>query len=547
MIISMMLEVVSLGVVYPIIKIIVDKDSLGDIFFFNKLDFLADIEMQGLIVSVLIVLIIVFFIKNTFLFIFTMYRNYFLQDFLSDLTIRFYNMYLKLGYLNFIKRNSSKKLRNLQETTICLRSLDAILSIFAEALVLVGIIAVLMYFAFIPTLAMVLISLVFFLIYLFTLKKKIFVLGKERFELNNLLIKQALEGFGSYRDINLYNTTHIFLNDFNLTCIKRNKNLAYASILTQVTRIVLEQFGVILIVALAIYLFSSTSDIASSLPILGAYVYAFFKILPSFSKIVTNMQAIINSKAVVDGLSREMEECENMDEENSLNHQSNEIKSFNKKINLINLTFKQKDRILFDKINLEIKFKDKLGIMGPSGTGKSTLLNLIMGFLKPNSGKIEFDGYNINEFTQSIRKQIGCVSQAIYLLDDTIKNNITLKQNKDKVDHIKLDEVIKICVLEKFIINSPNGYETNIGEKVIFISGGELQRIGIARALYNDKEILLFDEFTNQLDKENEEKILQQVNKLDKTTIMISHKLSTLKYCNKIVRIENNQINEIIK
>ena len=132
-------------------------------------------------------------------------------------------------------------------------------------------------------------------------------------------------------------------------------------------------------------------------------------------------------------------------------------------------------------------------------------------------------------------------------MDDTIKNNITLKQNKDKVDHRKLDEVIKICGLEKFILNSPNGYETNIGERGIFISGGELQRIGIARALYNDKEILLFDEFTNQLDKENEEKILQQVNKLDKTTIMISHKLSTLKYCNKIVRIENNQINEIIK
>jgi len=542
----MMLEVLSLGVVYPIIKIIVDKDSLSDIFFFNRLDFLTEMDVKNLMAGVLVILVIVFLIKNTFLFLFTMYKNYFLQDFLSDLRIRFYKMYLKLDYVNFIKRNSSEKLRNLQEATICLRSLDAFLSVFTEALVLIGIIALLMYFALIPTLAIVLISAVFFLIYLFTLKKKIFLLGAERFKLDNLLIKQALEGFGSYRDINLYNTTNIFLNDFNLICIKNNKNLAYSAILTQVTRIVLEQFGIILIVALAIFLFSSSSDITASLPILGAYVYAFFKILPSFSKIVVNLQAIINSKAVVDDLSREMEECENIKEENNLN-QTKEIKKFNKKINLSNLTFRQKDRILFDKINLEINFKDKLGIMGPSGAGKSTLLNLIMGFLKPNSGKIEFDGYNINEFTKSVRKQIGCVSQSIYLLDDTIKNNITLKQSKDKVDYKKLDKVIEVCGLEKFLLNSPLGYETIIGERGIFISGGELQRIGIARALYNDKEILLFDEFTNQLDEQNEEKILQQVNKLDKTTIMISHKLSTLKYCNKIVVIENNKINEIKK
>ena len=285
----MMLEVVSLGVVYPIIKIIVDKDSLSDIFFFNRLDFLTEMDVKNLMAGVLVILVIVFLIKNTFLFLFTMYKNYFLQDFLSDLRIRFYKMYLKLDYVNFIKRNSSEKLRNLQETTICLRSLDAFLSVFTEALVLIGIIAVLMYFALIPTLAIVLISAVFFLIYLFTLKKKIFVLGAERFKLDNLLIKQALEGFGSYRDINLYNTTNIFLNDFNLICIKNNKNLAYASILTQVTRIVLEQFGIILIVALAIFLFSSSSDITASLPILGAYVYAFFKILPSFSKIVVNL------------------------------------------------------------------------------------------------------------------------------------------------------------------------------------------------------------------------------------------------------------------
>ena len=540
----MLLEVLSLGIVYPVIKIIVDKNSLSKLFFFNKLNFLQNIESTDLIAAVLIILIIVFLIKNAFLFLFTIYKNVFLMDFLSDLKIRMYRIYLKLKYENFIKRNSSEMLRNIQQTTIALRSLDAILSIFTEILVLFGIILVLMYFSLIPTLAIVIISLLFFFIYLATLKKKIFDLGKESFLLDNTLIKEAIEGFGSYRDIILYDAKNIFLNDFNNIVIRQNKNLAYVSILTQVTRIVLEQFGVILIVALAIFLFSSTASIASSLPILGAYVYAFFKIFPSVNKIIVNTQAIINSKAPVNDLSKEIETCEKDYDNENLNNKI-EIKKFSKKINLIDVTFKQKSRVIFDQISLDINFKDKLGIMGPSGSGKSTLLNLIMGFLKPNSGKIKFDNHEIDQFINSIRKQVGYVSQSIYILDDTIKNNITLRQKKENVDYKKLDKVIEFCGLEAFLSNTSQGYETIIGERGVLISGGELQRIGIARALYNDKEILLFDEFTNQLDDENEEKILQQVNKLDKTIVMISHKLSTLKYCNKLFVIENKKIREL--
>jgi len=540
----MLLEVLSLGIVYPVIKIIVDKNSLSKLFFFNKLNFLQNIESTDLIAAVLIILIIVFLIKNAFLFLFTIYKNVFLMDFLSDLKIRMYRIYLKLKYENFIKRNSSEMLRNIQQTTIALRSLDAILSIFTEILVLFGIILVLMYFSLIPTLAMVIISLLFFFIYLATLKKKIFDLGKESFLLDNTLIKEAIEGFGSYRDIILYDVKNIFLKDFNNIVIRQNKNLAYVSILTQVTRIVLEQFGVILIVALAIFLFSSTASIASSLPILGAYVYAFFKIFPSVNKIIVNTQAIINSKAPVNDLSKEIETCEKDYDNENLNNKI-EIKKFSKKINLIDVTFKQKSRVIFDQISLDINFKDKLGIMGPSGSGKSTLLNLIMGFLKPNSGKIKFDNHEIDQFINSIRKQVGYVSQSIYIFDDTIKNNITLRQKKENVDYKKLDKVIEFCGLEAFLSNTSQGYETIIGERGVLISGGELQRIGIARALYNDKEILLFDEFTNQLDDENEEKILQQVNKLNKTIVMISHKLSTLKYCNKLFVIENKKIREL--
>ena len=168
-----------------------------------------------------------------------------------------------------------------------------------------------------------------------------------------------------------------------------------------------------------------------------------------------------------------------------------------------------------------------------------------MGFLTPTKGNIEVDKLDIKDRFGSLRKKIGYVSQSIYLMNDSLKNNITLRQENKDVDEAKLDEAIKVSGLGDFIKKLKEGLDTVINENANNMSGGEKQRIVIARALYYAKEILLFDEFTSSLDAKTENEILEQINKIKKTIIIVSHKLATLKYCDKVYTIENNEIKKI--
>ena len=197
--------------------------------------------------------------------------------------------------------------------------------------------------------------------------------------------------------------------------------------------------------------------------------------------------------------------------------------------------------MIFKNLNLIIKHKEKIGIMGVSGSGKSTLLNLIMGLLNSDKGIIKYEDINI----KNNRNKIAYVSQNIYIMKDSLKNNITLRQETENIDLKKLEQAIIASGLESFISNLPDGLNTLVSESGYNISGGELQRIMIARALYFSKEILIFDEFTSSLDPKTEDLILQGINKINKTMIIVSHKLTSLKYCDKIYRLKDNNLEKI--
>jgi ABC-type multidrug transport system fused ATPase/permease subunit len=186
-----------------------------------------------------------------------------------------------------------------------------------------------------------------------------------------------------------------------------------------------------------------------------------------------------------------------------------------------------------------------VGIIGRSGAGKSTLVDIILGLIDPNSGEIKIDDKKINNNERMLwQKQIGYVPQNIYLLDDTIKNNIIFGIEEQKIDEKLLTDVIEISQLEKFISTLPNGINTQVGNRGAKLSGGERQRIGIARALYNQPKIMIFDEATSSLDIDNENKILDEIyqNKKNKTLIIVSHRNNTVKYCDSIYVMEDGKV-----
>lgn len=540
MIFVMILEIFSIGIIYPTITLIFDPNFISN---YDFLGFLNNYDRKSVLFLALFFLVIVFLVKNIIIILFIIYKSTFLQNFLSNLRFKLYDKYINQEYKSFIKKDTPEILRNIQvESTVTMRSLDAYLSVFAELFVLVGIIFFLFYLAPLPTLSIVVSFSVFFLVYIFTLRKKIFNLGKERVDLDSKVIREVEQGLGNYKEILIYNIKNIFLGKFLDVALKLNKNMRYINILTQSTRIIIEQFGILVIILLAYVLLFQQNSFADAIPLLGSYVYAFFRILPSVNKIILNFQAIINGKHSVNFLNKEITRLSETkkDDTDEKYHLSKKISS-KKYLSIQNITYSIDNKLIFENLNLTINEKEKIGIIGPSGSGKSTFLNLIMGLLTPDSGTIKYEGIDI----KNMRKKIGYVSQNIYIMKDSLKNNITLRQGSENIDLNKLNLSIKAAGLINFVNNLSDGLDTIITENAGNISGGELQRIIIARSLYFSKEILIFDEFTSSLDQNTEDSILKEINKINRTMIVVSHKLTSLKYCDKIYQLKNNNFIEV--
>ena len=235
--------------------------------------------------------------------------------------------------------------------------------------------------------------------------------------------------------------------------------------------------------------------------------------------------------------------------ENYNNNNNNLISCFNNEINLANISFKydeSKNFILKD-VNLKIKKNSKIAIIGQSGNGKSTLLDLILGVLEPTSGKIFFDDNDILKKSLNYQKLIGYIPQSIFLIDDNIKNNICFALDKNEIDSQKLQNAVKKSALYDFIETLPHSLETMIGERGVRLSGGQLQRIGIARALYNDPEILILDEATSALDESIEDDIVKEIfsENLKKTVIFATHRKTIIKYCDHCYEIKDKSLIKI--
>ena len=210
----------------------------------------------------------------------------------------------------------------------------------------------------------------------------------------------------------------------------------------------------------------------------------------------------------------------------------------------INFIYQENQKKVFSNTELNLEKNKRIGIYGESGSGKSTLINLISGLLKPDDGKILYYGVEIEKILGYYHSKLGYVSQNVTLMDESIKNNITFFEDDKKVDNQRIEKIIEILELKEFLNGLPNGLNSIVGENAVKISGGQKQRLGIARTLYHEPEILILDEATNALDSETERKIVERIFSIKsiENIICISHKMSNLKFCDKIYKISNNKI-----
>tara|TARA_B100000035_G_C20998462_1_gene553666 strand:- start:735 stop:1634 length:900 start_codon:yes stop_codon:yes gene_type:complete len=287
-------------------------------------------------------------------------------------------------------------------------------------------------------------------------------------------------------------------------------------------------------------------EFAYIVSILGLFAAAAFRLMPSLTRIMNSIQKIIYNRPAIDVIYKEFQD---FDGNLSVKNNDKSKIQFSEKIDFNNVSFKYSgsNKLILDNIKFSIDAGSIIGIIGESGSGKTTLINLLLGLLKPTDGSIKIDNLNMLQNLSAWQNHIGYVPQDVYLIDDTIRKNIAFALPESRINNAALELAIKKSKLDKLINNLEKGYNTQIGEFGDRLSGGQKQRISIARALYSNPKVLIFDEFTNSLDNETEKKIIDEIInfKRDKTVIMIAHRLSTLKSCDSIFKIENGKIHKV--
>ena len=303
--------------------------------------------------------------------------------------------------------------------------------------------------------------------------------------------------------------------------------------------------GFILLILLMIFM---GKELLYIVPLLGLFAAAAFRVMPSLTRIMSSVQGIMYNRPAIDSIYKEFEQ-----ESTSgvTNKTSSKKFSLTKDIDLKNIDFKYSESgpLILRNINLRIKSGTTIGLVGESGIGKTTLINIILGLIHPTKGSLYVDGINISENIKNWQSQIGYVPQDIYLSDDTIRKNIAFGLPEEKIDNIAVSKAITNAKLESLVNNLSNGSNTKIGEFGDRISGGQRQRIAIARALYTNPKVLILDECTNSLDLNTEKEIINEVNSLKgkKTIIMIAHRLSTLENCDHIYKIDKEGLKSEIR
>ena len=543
LVIGMIFEVFGLGIIIPFITIILNPEFLTSSVYSNQIrDVFGEIPYNDFLFYTLSIFVVIYLFKTLFLIFLAFKQNTFLSNLDATVSVKLFNHYLKKKYSFHLKRNSASLIKNLQVEVNLFRSFCmALITLIIESALLFSIIITLILIEPIGALTVGLFFIFFSLLVIKISNKSLKFWGMEREIFDDKLSKNIVEGLGGIKEILILRRNKFFTNIFSKNHFIRSNIIRNHMTISQAPRYLLEIIAVIGIIGFIFIMLKQSKDTNELLTILGVFVAATFRMIPSFNRIIVAFQNMKYYSSSVDLLFNEFKNDNILLE----NKNSNPIKfKSNISINNLEFSYSKNSRGILKNVNLNIAKGDFIGIIGASGSGKSTLVDLIMGLFYPTGGSISVDGKNINQNFNSWQNIIGYVPQNIFLTNDSIKNNIAFGLEKNEINNQNLTKALKDSQLDRFVKSLDLGIETKVGERGTQISGGQLQRIGIARALYKIPEILIFDESTASLDTSTENGILDSIRRLkgEKTILMISHRFSSLKDCDKIFEIKNGKI-----
>ncbi len=549
--IGSILEVIGLGAL-PFIAInLIDKTNL--IIFLEKknLTYFSDIlENEHFIIYSFMFLILFFIFKNLYLMSMNYFQTILRVQVFNSISSRFFQLYIFSPYKYFLKKNpsylSSIMINEINGActiieifVLLLRDLFTIF-IICLTLILID-----------PVISSLLITciIIFVLLFYSLFKKFLYLRGKIMQEARVDNLKVINQSFDIIKEAKILKKEGFFVKLFNNQLNVMAKQKIISSIINMVPRPFLEVFILIVITIIIFYSTYFTNTLETAVPYIAFLATSSIRLIPAFKSISNSLTSINFNKISIDVVLNELQEIKKLNMDFNTLHDKSKFSSINgnfKDIEIKNLGFSyDNEKNVLNNISLNISSGQKIGIIGSSGSGKTTLVNIILGLLRPSNGDILIDGKSIFNNLDSWHEFIGYIPQDIYLLNDTIKNNIALGIEEKNIELKNIENALLSSNSKQFVENLPNNIDTNVGNRGIAISGGQKQRIGIARAFYKKSKILILDEATNSLDFENENEIINHIISLnDITVFIIAHNVNALKNCDKIIYLDKGLLKD---
>lgn len=551
MLFGAMLEALGIALIFPLITLISNPETINSYQLLNWLyNFTGSSSNNEFLIWMIGTLLGVYLFKYIYLASLFYIQYKFIFNLQISLSTRLLNTYIKSPYSYHLQKNSAELLRTVNSDVLWIFSgvFVPISNLIIEIFVVSVILLVLLAIAPIPTI------LTFFILggtslaFYYFIRQRSTAFGRAQQSHNAELIKWVNQSLGGIKEIKVLGREDFFVQAYNDSNTGYSHSMRYVRTLNEMPRLMIEGLvmtGILFVVGAMLIL---QQNVQTLIPTLGLFAMAAVRLMPSMNRILMSLGLVRYNTASIEKVYKDLKELENIgsQSENQKTKKDSEKFIFKESIKLENVSFRYegaKENALSD-VSLKIPKGSSVAFVGSSGAGKTTIVDVVLGLLKPQSGKILVDGKNIRENLSAWQQSVGYIPQPVYLSDDSIKRNVAFGIENELIEEEKIWEALKAAQLEEFVKNLPNKLETNVGEHGVSLSGGQRQRIGIARSLYHNPQVLILDEATAALDNETEKEITKAIAALsgEKTIIAIAHRLTTVEDFDCLFFMKNGKI-----
>lgn len=547
-----LLETVSVSGVFPVVWVIMDPVKAQENKYFQAaMDILNVDSIEGFIVPLLSALIVMYVLKNAFLLFLANEQNKFIAFNRNKLISQVLREFLNRPYEFYLDADIPTVFR-LTDSDIpnVFNILMAMISLVSEAIVFVLLCIVMVVADWKLLVFLIVVFGILSIVILKVLKPRLARLGEKNLAIQSRIAKWRIQAIYGIKDVKVLHREAFFADNYeNSGKIGAGYSKRHA-VMNNMPRLLIETFFIASILGYIILYILMGNDASKLIPMLSAFAVAAVRMMPSVNRMNTYMTDISYFRPCLDYVYDNMNISEISRRNNQALKPVDESKTMHlrDKIELKNIVYAypNTDKLIFDKANMIVPYGKSVGIMGASGAGKSTIVDILLGLLKVREGTIQCDGVDIFDNYPAWLSQIGYIPQSIYLVDEPVRNNIAFGIADGEIDDARIWDALEEAQLKDFIKGLPNGLDTTIGDRGVRLSGGQRQRLGIARALYHNPEILVFDEATSALDNETEAAVMEAINSFHgrKTMVIIAHRLNTIEKCDIIYKVDDGKIVE---